>query len=285
MSDVLVQIAGTRVLTIDANDDAGNYRILIAEPDGPPPPQGFPAIYALDGASVFGTFVDAVRMRGRRPDATGVAPSVIVGVEHAGPAGIARARRTRDFTPGPPVEEAGDTVPGAETGGAARFLAFLEGRVMAEVGRFAPVDKGRQALFGHSLGGMFTLWAFAQPSALFHSYIAVSPSIWWDPKGLIAGAARRVMPTGDPIGVMLTVGQFEQARAPWQPDSPKTEDALRRRVSRRMVDRVHEVAAVIEAAGARVECHEFAGEDHASVVTLSVARCLRFALAPVAIGG
>lgn len=48
-----------------------SYRIMIGHPIGDPPPGGYPVIYLLDGNSVFGTMVEALRLQCRRPDVSG----------------------------------------------------------------------------------------------------------------------------------------------------------------------------------------------------------------------
>lgn len=43
-----------------------------------------------------------------------------------------------------------------------------------------PIDPDRQSLFGHSFGGLFVLYSlFTRPSA-FTTWIAASPSIYWE---------------------------------------------------------------------------------------------------------
>ncbi len=60
--------------------DGGPYSIFIAWPEQPPPPEGYATIYLLDANATFATMVDAMRLQSRRPRATGVSPSVIVGI-------------------------------------------------------------------------------------------------------------------------------------------------------------------------------------------------------------
>lgn len=80
---------------------------------------------------------------------------------------------------------------------------------------------------------------------------------------------------------MITIGEFEQRRAPWQPDGPFTDDAVRRRQERRMVDAARDMAEQLAAhTEFEVDFRCFDGEDHASVVILSVAHALRFVLPP-----
>ncbi len=56
------------------------YRLFIFKPNTTPPETGFPVMYVLDGNSLFGTMVEAIRLQSRRPEKTGVVPAIIVGI-------------------------------------------------------------------------------------------------------------------------------------------------------------------------------------------------------------
>lgn len=262
--------------------DQARYRLLLAWPHEPPPPAGYPIVYLLDADIAFATTVEMIRQRSRRPDATGVPPTVVAGLGLVVERPEDKTRRTFDFTPAglvlPEGEPAQNVAP--VTGGGGRFRAWLTGdvRTIAEDG--LRIDASRRTLFGHSLGGFFVLnTLFAQPSA-FSTFVAASPSIWWDADGVMARAdqfARTA--TGPAPGVLLTAGEYEQTLAPWQPASAFTESVRDRRDRRRMVDHVVELAhrlAPLNALGGAVECVQMPGEDHASVVPLTLSHALRF---------
>lgn len=346
---------------VRASASGQDYRIAVAEPIAPAPADGFPVIYLLDASGMFGTLVEAIRMRARRPDATGVGPAIVVGIMHDASTSPAHGGRIYDYTPGP-TAAATPTPPGAaapaensrETprrggeatspepataapvtsaaapaaGGAQAFLDFLERDLKPAIEARHPIDRRQQTLFGHSLGGYFTLWTLLSRRSSFSAFVAVSPSIWWNP-GLLEDVAResaresarensptpghvdtfasdvvdrkggedredgrddRALPAGhgrddarigDARRVMITIGEFEQRRAPWQPDGPFTDDAVRRRQERRMVDAARDMAEQLAAhTEFEVDFRCFDGEDHASVVILSVAHALRFVLPP-----
>lgn len=263
--------------TLTAAKSGTDYRIAVAEPIGPAPAGGYPIVYMLDAAGAFATMVEAIRARCKRPDATGVGPAIVVGIGIDG-----GGRRTYDYTPGPSVTPGDHSVPGGgqDSGGAEAFRAFIEEELIPGVEQrlldaepSLRVDPRRRVLFGHSLAGFFVLWMAAQGSRAFETMVAASPSIWWNPPLLLNGLRTEGWPR-----VMLTVGEHEQVRAPWQPEHAWTDDALRRRTERRMVDAARDMAEALGRAGATVDFHEFAGEDHASVVILTIARALRFAL-------
>lgn len=81
--------------------------------------------------------------------------------------------RDRDFTP-----TAMDNTP--FSGGADKFLQFLKQELMPLVNKKIPNKIGDNVLYGTSLGGLFTIYAYLQNPTLFKSYLTVEPSLWWD---------------------------------------------------------------------------------------------------------
>jgi predicted alpha/beta superfamily hydrolase len=65
------------------------------------------------------------------------------------------------------------------TGGADKFLDFIQTELMPEIDKRYPTEPYR-ILVGHSLGGLFAVHAMVARPDLFNAYIASSPSLWWD---------------------------------------------------------------------------------------------------------
>lgn len=263
--------------------DGREYRLRLAWPAEPPPPAGFPIVYVLDANAMFGTMVESLRMRSRRPDATGVEPAVIAGIAYPGDAPDERARRTYDYTP-PPSSEPKPPDDGSsailETGGAPAFREFIDHVVKPAAQRDLRIDPARQTLFGHSLAGRFVLHTLLTSPTSFQTYIAVSPSVWWDREALFASVDTIAQDPARPLGacrVLVTVGEYEQVLAPWQRSGSRTEEIASRRADRRMVDDARAFAARLEHVSGEVRFDELAGEDHASVVLRSINQGLRFA--------
>jgi predicted alpha/beta superfamily hydrolase len=256
----------------------GDYGLSVAWPRQPAPPGGYPVMYLLDAQNSFATTVEAIRARCHRADATGVPPTVVAGL--ALRAGNDRSRRTRDFTPpGLQLPADDELAPSTDTGGATALLAWILDTVLPLVESDHAVDANRRTLFGHSLSGFFVLQAlFRQPNA-FETFVAASPSIWWDPPGVMADAARLSESTGSAPRVLLTAGEYEQRAAPWQPANSMTATALARRDRRQMVTHVENLGEQLSALnhrGGAVQTTVFSGEDHASVVMLTINQALRF---------
>lgn len=75
-----------------------------------------------------------------------------------------------------------------EAGGADEMRVFLEREVIPWVEARYRVGP-RRALMGESLAGLFVVDTFLTQPALFHDYIAISPSLWWDNRAQPLAAA------------------------------------------------------------------------------------------------
>ncbi|WP_372630533.1 alpha/beta hydrolase [Cohnella sp.] len=243
------------------------YRIRIAKPTQPPPPSGYPVLYVLDANAVFGTAAEAVNVQGRRSDKTGVAPSLVVGIGYSSEEPFPPDRHydfTLDSDPAVlPSHPRGEQWP--PQGGARQFLRFLERCLKPEIARSYAVDASRQTLFGHSLGGLFTLYAlFASPGA-FRTYIAGSPSIHWNKGSILAeeaAFASRDSGANEEIRLLIAVGSLEENH------------------KSRMVDHAHELGLRLNALnrpGLRVEYRSFEDENHVSLLPGLISRAIRFA--------
>ena len=268
-----------RAEQFDLTSKAGReYRVFVAAPRGPAPAAGHPVVYLTDGNGNFPILYSAVR----RQSGADLA-AVVVGVGY--PTDDARAhheRRAFDLTsPASPEWQKkfprGGAV--AKTGGHDEFLAFLEGEVKPLVEKRCAVDRRRQALFGHSLGGLFVLHVlFTKPDA-FQTYVASSPSIWWDDRAVLAeekAFVRKYADKGVGARLLVTAGEWDQKPGP---GVSKEVAAVQR--EQRLVDDARELVGRL--AGARVKglavaFREFPEEDHGSVVLPAASRGVRLAL-------
>jgi predicted alpha/beta superfamily hydrolase len=264
------------------------YRIFVAQPTGPAPAKGYPVIYVLDANAMFGTVAEAVRLQSRAPDLSGVMPAIVVGIGYPGDADFNAERRWWDFTPVPraaqPIDPGVPPVPAS--GGAEEFLAFIEKELKPRIAREFVIDRGRQVLFGHSLGGYFALHVLFRDPQAFDSYIASSPSLWWDERAIfdeLDTLVARREPEEMNQSLLLSVGQFEHQLGPLAAASADA-DRMRERIAQdKELDAGFErKLEALERRGLRVRSLEIEGEDHISVIPVVVNRALRFALAPQA---
>lgn len=173
-------IPGTQVWDMQCNRTGRSYRISIVKPSDPPPEDGYPVLYTLDANASFGSLAEAIRLQSRRPH--GISPALIVGIGYDSENPIVSNERFYDYTVEAdeaelPVRPNGEPWP--QTGGADEFLTFIEEELKTKVEQRFAVDRSRQSLFGHSLGGFLSLYALFTQSGTFQRYIAASPSVWW----------------------------------------------------------------------------------------------------------
>lgn len=242
------------------------YRIYIAAPEGPAPRRGFPVLYLADANINFPVVLAAVRKQSRES-----LPAVVVGIGY--PTDNQReqvARRAIDLTPATSADWQ-KTAPGAmrefKTGGNDRFLDFIESELKPYIESRHPINRDRQALFGHSFGGLFTLHVLFKRPECFQFYLASSPSLWWNDSSILDEAKAFLDAQGDGRGVrasvLISVGESE--RKPTTPERAAigqsgTAEELGSRLSAADIPGFH---ALFRA---------FPEEDHGSVVLPAASR-------------
>lgn len=264
---------------VAGGDRARPYRIFASWPETPPPPEGWPVLYLLDGNSVFGTATEAMRVVGGHGAAVGIPPALVVAVGYPTEKAFDQPRRARDYTP--PAAGAPASGTPVATGGADAFLGFIEGELKPEVERRFRVDRSRQTLFGHSYGGLFVLHALFTRCESFQRFVAASPSIWWQDRAILDGERRFTdapPPAAAGCRLLVTVGGSELQAPPGEPPDPAREE---RRRKARMEENARELVERLAALGPRgpeVSFVSFAGENHGSVIPAAIGRAVAVAL-------
>lgn len=152
------------------------YRIMISLPEGDVPwTGGYPVIYLLDGNAYFPAFHAAKRAQDRLRGA------ILVAIGYPSDTPLDFERRAFDLSPPQPPER---NVP--PQGGQDLFLDFIEQRLMPKVNARFKVDQDQRNLVGHSFGGMFGVYTLFTRPQLFQHVVAVSPSLWWRDRYLMA---------------------------------------------------------------------------------------------------
>ncbi len=118
-------------------------------------------------------------------------PVIIVGVQ--------TRDRQRDLTPKPKDPRYQSAFPAS--GGAESFRTFLADEVIPFVERTYRTGS-RRAVMGESLAGLFVVDTLLSRPQLFHDYVAISPSLWWDDRQPMRVASRRLQGVR-PIGRRL----------------------------------------------------------------------------------
>lgn len=247
----------------DLPSDSGEvYSIFVSLPsEGEAPADGYPVLYVLDGNAYFASFAQARWVQEYLP----VGKAIIVGVGY--PTDEAYdVRRLNDFTApllDPPPRQWRELVK-YKSGARRQFLDFMVGKLRSEVSRRYKVDPDRHSLFGHSLGGLFALYALYERPDAFHSIVAASPSMEWNEQGLLDDerAFTAKLEAGKPgktSRLMVVVGDRDTD------DDPEPARALVERLDR------------LSGLGLRVRLRRYPEEIHVAVPARSVTDVLRFA--------
>lgn len=130
----------------------------------------FPVIYLLDGPAFFIYMSGLLNELQQR----GVPKSIVVGIRSND--------RERDFTPETTDKDEAERF--SSSGGADDFKNMLETDLFPFMRESFRVN-GFRTLVGHSLGGLFAIYALATEPQLFNAYLAISPSIWWNDQAVV----------------------------------------------------------------------------------------------------
>ncbi|QJC50328.1 alpha/beta hydrolase [Paenibacillus albicereus] len=237
-----------------------DYSIFVHVPKKPAPPSGYPLLCAVDGNSVFASLAEAMRLQTRHPK--GLPPGLVVGIGYPTDEPFATDRRFVDLTV--PADMQGrrpDGTPWPANGGAEAFLDFMQEELLPELMRRYPLDPQRRTLFGHSLGGFFSLYALIRRPELFRSHIAGSPSLWWNERMLLEllPELEARLNSGGSAALMLAIGEGEKGSM--------LQDT--RELKRRLLP-------LAESGRLRLSYAEFEGEGHVSVLHPLLSPMLRF---------
>ena len=273
-----VVLPQTEQRDIHSHNTGDDYRIFISQPQQPAPPGGYPVLYVLDGNALFPMLAVQANARESRPDPATRASVVVVGIGYPGDALYDVDRRARDYTP--PALAANHERDDAHYGGADQFLAFVQTELKPLIEARYPIDPHRQTLFGHSHGGLFTLYTLMSEPDAFQNYLAASPSIWWNDRQLLEQSGLALSESNlQSKRLWMTVGEAEEP----EPLLGKvaTSERERRLVARRMrsnVQGLFERWASLEGHGLKRTLTIHPGAGHGENATLTAADAINFAL-------
>jgi len=239
-----------------------------------------PYRYIVDGNALFLTATEVAWRRAASSHFAGGGIIVAVGYPLKQGKLYDAQRRSLDLTPpgSTPVEG---------YGGADEFLDFIEGPVRSAVRERLPkVSFSREALYGHSYGGLFALHAlFTRPNA-FDYYIASSPSIWWNSR-CILHEAKKFLENQKALeetnskekspSLMLSWGGIEQNPPQWD-NEPLDHYEGRKQIAKdlRMADNTIELYEMVKSCKKlhTITSCEYDQEEHTSVMPCSLSRGL-----------
>lgn len=146
-------------------------------------PQRYPVLYLLDGDAHFHSVSGLVQILGTGVNGTYAVPEMIV-------VAIPNTNRMRDLSPTRPTvgydgKPAGPEM--ATAGGMGNFLTFISKELIPQVeSRYRTMPY--RVFVGHSLGGITVIQALYTMPEVFHAYVAIDPSLWWDRSMLLRQA-------------------------------------------------------------------------------------------------
>jgi len=254
------------------------YRIFVATPTGEQPENGWPVVYHTDGNTSFPVLIAAVEGQSRNDR-----PAIVVGIGYPETSAAARRqRRTFDLTTlADPQWLKNKARPFADlkTGGCDQFRSFLNHELKPEIEQRFTINKDRQALFGHSFGGLFTLHTFLTHPDCFQTYIASSPSLWWNAGSLIEQERKfreRFADQELKVRLLLTVG--EEEHSPPDKRDRKKPPAFRMTTDLGNAQQVSERLQEAGVQGMQVEFRELPDAHHGSAELPAAALGMKFAL-------
>ena len=160
------------------------YRVFVSIPDAPAPEEGFPVVYLLDGNAFFSSAA-MVSQTLTHERAGGKQPAIIVAVGYPIDGLYDIERRWYDLTPPTPETPKAplkhmDRFKDIQYGGADALQELLIEQIRPWLAQQYAINEQQQILFGHSLGGLFTLYTLHTRPDAFAAFAAASPSLWWN---------------------------------------------------------------------------------------------------------
>lgn len=189
-----------------------NYLIQVYKPKTPPPTNGYPVIYVLDGnatfpyASIMAQAIDNMSNRTKKT------PPIIVSIGYTTQMLFDIKARSFDYTPPYEDELKQPNNRGSSSyaqGGAEQFYKFIQEQLKPIIEENYQINTKEQVLFGHSYGGLFTLYTFLNHSESFAYYMAASPSIWWNDFFILKEIKNQKIKIKNPTKLYLSVGEIE----------------------------------------------------------------------------
>jgi len=291
-----------------ARSTGRTYRLFIAKPPVEPPSSGYPVFLAVDGNLVF-----PIAVAVNASFAMAGAAALVVGVGYASDAPLELMQvRTRDLTPPTPLERVPRRLPGLppprqeDFGGAEPFFEFLIEELIPLIGQLHPINKADVTLYGHSMGGLFTVGALLKHPNAFRNFVASSPSLFWNSRSVLGDFAllKTTVEAGQAAPrVLLMAGGAEQSVPKPIPQiilqqvaekAPRVPKWLRGEVARwfvwnmlreyAMVSNMRALAGRLRRIHGRkgyvVREHVCSGEDHTTALPASIGRAFAFMLRP-----
>jgi len=282
MTEEAYSLPGTAYFDLAPTAGGEPYRIFLFTPKGEPPAAGWPLLVMTDGNATFPFAFASMVTQAPYPTGTNVDWGVIAAIGYPSDEPYDALRRAWDLGPPPiksypPYFEGG---PPVRIGGTGDLLDFIENQLFPRLDEMVRTDATRRSLFGHSFGGLFTLYALFERPGLFTNWIAASPTIYWEGSEILNNEASRKRIPGPVAFLHLSAGEYEGDRlAPFQYRNEDAASRLEKRKTERTAALAQEMAIRLNgpATGIRTQFELFAGQTHMSVLGPAVNRAVSIA--------
>jgi predicted alpha/beta superfamily hydrolase len=236
--------------------------VFVWLPDVPTHPQVRYPVLVFPDAEESGQFRAALANIQFLIDRQLIPPMLVVGIPYV-------ADRTHELSPA----ATGSTAKLYPTaGGADQNLAFMNQELLPWIDAHYPTAPTR-VLAGHSLGGLFALYAMAQDPARYRVVISMSAALMWNDGATSAELASRIAADSHPRTLFLMSGGTANGGLEAEIDRTTNEFASRLTV---MLDSSHSHAL-------RFEHREYPSDGHSMTPVPGLIDGLRMAFAPTVV--
>lgn len=182
---------------------------------------------------------------------------LIIGIGYDSDKSYEVEKRTRDLTPKAEGEEF------SKGGGADAFYHFLTKNLVPLINEKFNVQNSQKSLYGHSFGGLFTLYALLKNEGVFANFFIASPSLWWGESEILKqnvsdGKFKEKLKAKF---VFLSVGELEKRKG--KTDKPGTLKAS-------------DLAQILKQSGVNFHFEFYKGQTHGSVIPLNLKELLKY---------
>ncbi|MCG3651863.1 prolyl oligopeptidase family serine peptidase [Aliarcobacter butzleri] len=197
--------------TISSKFHEQDYLIQVYKPKAEAPKDGYEVVYILDGNATF-PYASLKAQGMDKNSRANKTPPLIVAIGYTSKELFDVKARSFDYTPPYNGELKFPENRGSSQfaqGGADKFYSFIQKQLKLVIEENYYINKQKQTLFGHSYGGLFTLYAFLNHSEDFQNFVAASPSIWWNDYAILKELKEKELDFKRDTKLFLSVGEVE----------------------------------------------------------------------------
>lgn len=197
--------------TISSKFHEQDYLIQVYKPKAESPKDGYEVVYILDGNATF-PYASLKAQGMDKNSRANKTPPLIVAIGYTSKELFDVKARSFDYTPPYNGELKSPENRGSSQftqGGADKFYSFIQKQLKLVIEENYPINTKKQTLFGHSYGGLFTLYAFLNHNEDFQNFIVASPSIWWNDFFILNQLKNKNLEVKNPTRLYLSVGEIE----------------------------------------------------------------------------